>query len=162
VPEPDQQGYDDSVVFDIHPMDGTDALVDLTEHVGFTINGFAIPMRDIFDERWVEKVVSLPGAREDLKNKQLHLNKSGYKAEPANMFACLRFVSAGFAPPTKDEIALLLQELPKLNSDRFSKNIPKAYRYIGSEAAAHELVKNLGIKGNLFDEAAVKSGRVAF
>jgi len=160
VPEPDKTAYDDSVVFDMHPVDGTDALSNLTEHAGLTINGFALSMRDIFNPNWSDKIVALPSAVEDLRNKQIHINRDGYKAEPANIFACIRFVSAGFAPPPKEELSLLLQELPNLESGRFKRNIPKAYKYVGGEAAAHRLVEELGIKGNLFDEQQVKSGKV--
>jgi|GEM_PF-832781 len=160
VPEPDKTAYDDSVVFDMHPVDGTDALSNLTKHAGLTINGFALSMRDIFDPNWSNKIVALPSAKEDLRNKQIHINRDGYKAEPANIFACIRFISAGFAPPPKEELALLLHELPKLESGRFERNIPKAYKYVGGKAAAHQLVEQLGIKGNLFDENQVKSGKV--
>ena len=48
VDNPDPQGYDDSVVFDIHPLDGTTAISNLKDHVGLSINGFALPLRSIF------------------------------------------------------------------------------------------------------------------
>lgn len=160
VPDADPTSYDDSVVFDTHTLDGTTVMDNLLYHSGHSINGFALSMRDIFDPNWAEKVIELPGAKEDLQNKQLHINQTGYASDPANIFACLRFVSAGFTPPPKEEIAQLLVELPKLNSDRFGRNITKAYEYIGGEAAAHELVAKLGIQGNLFDESDVKNGKV--
>jgi hypothetical protein len=160
VPDPAPTGFNDWVVFDIHLVDGTTAIDSLSRHVGLTINGFALSVRDVFAPDWIDKIVSLPGAGEDLRAKQLHVNPIGYKTEPANLFAVLRFMSIGFTPPPKDEIKLLLEVLPSLSKDRFSKNIPKLYNYVGGEFAARKLVDSLGIAGDLFNEEAVRSGKV--
>lgn len=160
VPNPRPIGYEDSVVFDMHIADGTNIMANLEKYIGLTINGFALSMRDIFDTNWVSKMVSLPGALTDLRNRQLRLNKLGYASEPATIFAVLRFMSAGFAPPPKEEVALLLHELPKLNSGRFKRNLPKLYNYVGGEETARSLVSSLGIKGDLFDESQVKGNKV--
>lgn len=156
VPNPDPKGYDDSVVFDIHPVEGTTAIDNLKQNVGLSINGFAISMRDIFSEDWIERIIELPNAKDDLEVKQLRVNLSGYKSDPAYFFSVLRFMSAGFTPPCREEINLLLNELPKLDSGRFCRNVAKIYNYIGSEEKARNLADSLGIKGDVFNEEVVK------
>lgn len=161
VPNPDRHGYDDSVVFDIHPVDGMTVIDNLAGNVGLTINGSALSLRDIFSEYWPSRVIELPGAKEDIRAKRLRVNRAGYRSQPAFFFSVLRFMSAGFAPPPRDEIKLLLDELPKLVSEHFERNVAKVYNYTGGEAEARRLAESIGIKGDVFSEQTVKSGGVS-
>ena len=160
VENPEPQGYDDTVVFDIHPLDGTTAIDNLKNHVGLSINGFALSLRDIYAPDWINRIIELPNAKSDLAAKQMRVNKSGYQSDPAYLFSIIRFMSAGFTPPPQDELKLLLNELPKLETKRFGKNIQKLYNYVGGEAKARRLAAMLGIKGDIFDEGIVKRGGV--
>ncbi len=134
----------------------TAAIENLRNHVGLTVNGFALSFRDITAPNWIDKLITLPGALEDLRAKQLRVNREGYKDQAANFFACLRFMSAGFNPPPADEVQLLLNELPRVEHERYENNVQKVYNYVGGEQRARELVRSLDIDIDVFDEDVVK------
>lgn len=154
---PDPESYNDWVVFDAHMVDGSTAMNNLLYHVGLTVNGFALSLRDAFTEDWIEKLIMLPGALEAMKAKQLRVNLDGYQDQAANFFACLRFMSVGFAPPPAEEVKLLLDELPKVELERFDRNVQKVWRYVGGEENARKLVKQLGIDVDVFDYRKLRS-----
>ena len=80
----------------------------------------------------------------------------GYKGHPGNLFACLRFMSVGFKPPSKDEVELLLRQLPELEKWRFERNIKKVFGYVGGERKARQLIKSLGIKIDIFNQKKLR------
>lgn len=98
----------------------------------------------------------MPRAFKDLKNKQIYV---GIIAHPANLFACLRFMSKGFKKPSKKEIKALLKALGKLEKWRYEKNVKKVFDYVGGEKAARKLVKSLGIKKDLFNFKTIEELR---
>lgn len=148
--------YENWLVFDIHKMDGTTIANNLKDEVGLTVNGFAIKAQDIFAGDWEERLIVLPGALEDIKKKRLRINPDGYKHQAANFYAVLRFMSAGFSPPSPEEVQLLLKQLPRIESERFDRNVKKVWDYVGGEEVARRLVGELGVTVDVFDEAAVK------
>lgn len=149
--------YVNWLVFDMHTLDGTNVEHSLRNEVGLTINGFAIKAQDILAADWEERLIVLPGALEDIKKKQLRINPDGYKHEVTNFYAVLRFMSAGFAPPPPNEVQLLLKELPRIESERFARNVKKVWDYVGGEENARRLLDELGVTVDVFDEAALKS-----
>ena len=148
-PKPDS--YDDYLVFDIHTMDGTTILENLSMSSGFTINGFALPARKALDKDWMDHIIQLPGALNDMQNKQLKVNLEGYKEQPSNLFAGIRFMSLGFKQPSQNEITLLLNEMRNTTPERYEKGISKVWNYVGGEAKAKDLVKQLGINFDIFN-----------
>ncbi len=136
------------VYFDLHISEEADVLTNLRLNSAFTINGFAIPLKS-FPK--LDKLISLPGAVDDLKNRQLRLNPDGYKFHPGNLFACLRFMSVGYKPPSAEEVELLAKELPKLEKWRFNRNVKKVFTYVGGEANARKLAKRLGVEADIFN-----------
>lgn len=146
----------DYIVLDIHRSHEKNILKNLEKHSAFTINGFAIPLQHYFSKSIKKYLVELPGAANDLKNHRLILNTSGYKGHAGNLFACLRFMSIGFAPPNKEAVALLLNQLPRLEKWRFQRNVNKVFGYIGGEKRARQLVKRLGIKIDIFNFQKLK------
>ncbi|MGZ6004821.1 MAG: hypothetical protein ACXWLH_01580 [Candidatus Saccharimonadales bacterium] len=150
------EDHDKWIVFDMHLVDSTKAIDNLKYHVGLTVNAFAISLRDIFSSDWQSKLISLPGAVDDIKGKRLRVNMEGYKDQAANFFAVLRFMHAGFLPPPKNELKLLLDELPKIEHNRYQKNVDKVFTYVGGEDAARRLVYKLGIDVDVFNENDVK------
>lgn len=155
IPNPPEDSYVDSLVFDIHTMDGTTIEENLATSSGFTINGFALPIRKVFDNNWFNDIIQLPGALEDMKHKQLRVNKYGYKEQPANLFAGIRFMSKGFLPPSKEDVDLLLAEMPNITPERFEKGVKKVWNYVGGEEKARELVKQLNIDVDIFNRQEV-------
>lgn len=155
VPNPEDDSYIDSLVFDIHTMDGTTIEDNLRFNSGFTINGFALPIRKVFDKNWINHIIQLPGAIEDMKSKQLRVNKEGYKEQPANIFACIRFMSRGFLAPSEEDVNLLLKEMKNIDPIRFEKGIKKVWDYVGGEQKARELLKQLNINTDIFDRKEV-------
>lgn len=140
----------DYLFLDIHRTYESNILESLKENSAFTINGFAIPLKNYLEKN-IKKLTALPTALEDLKNKQLILNIQGYKGHPGNLFACLRFISIGFKPPKKSDVRLLLEQLPQLEKGRFERNVKKVLDYVGGEKNARRLVKKLGIGINIFN-----------
>jgi len=146
--------HNDYLYLDIHISDEKSALKNLAQNSNFTINGSTISLADIFREDWFDKLLSLPGALIDLKNKQLRLNQLSH---PANLFACMRFMSLGFKQPKPAEISLLLKSLGGLKKPRYEKNIKKLFGYVGGEDNARKLLKKLKIKQDLFDLKVIKT-----
>jgi len=151
----DISDFANNLIFDIHLMDGTEAIDNLKEHVGLMLNGNAISIRDIFSSDWQDKLVSLTGALDSIENKQLKLNHEGYKDQAANLFSVIRFVHNGYAPPTKDELNLLIRELPRIEDDRFLKNVQKVFKYVGGEDNARNICREIGLSVDIFDKKAV-------
>lgn len=146
--------HNDYLYLDIHISEEKNTLKNLAQNSNFTINGSTISLRNIFREDWFDKLVSLPGALSDLKNKRLRLNQLNH---PANLFACLRFMSLGFTKPKQTEIDLLLKSLGGLEKSRYEKNIKKLFGYVGGEEKARRLLKKLKIKQDIFDLKVVKT-----
>lgn len=69
----------------------------------------------------------------------------------------LRFMSVGFSAPSKEEINLLLKQLPNLEHARFERNVKKIWDYVGGEEKARKMVKDLGIDVDVFSEEEVKT-----
>ncbi len=144
---------------DIHMSNEKSIIKNLEQNAAFTLNGFAIPLKKYLSKNLLAHTKSLPHALGDIKKKQLRLNPTGYKGHPGNLFACLRFMSAGFKAPKKEEVALLLKELPRLEEWRFERNVQKAFTYVGGEKKARSLVRFLGIKYDVFSFTALKRMR---
>ncbi len=151
----DPEDFTNNLIFDVHLMDGTNAIDNLKKYVGLTVNGNAISFRDIFSESWQDILVSLPGALQSIEKKQLRLNQEGYKHQAANLFSVIRFVYNGYTPPTKDELMQLVQELPRVEDDRYVKNVQKVYKYVGGEDNARRICKQIGIDFDVFDKQVV-------
>ena len=141
---------------DIHRSHESNILKNLKLSSAFTINGFAIPLRQYLSKNIKKFLIALPGAEKDLKSHRLKLNITGYDKHPGNLYSCLRFMSIGFTPPDKKEIKLLLNQLPKLEDWRFERNVEKVFRYVGGEKKARRLVKRLGIKIDVFSFKKLK------
>ncbi len=120
----------------------------------FTINGSMISLKDIFKESWFEKLISLPEALNDLKNKRIKVKNI---IHPADLFACLRFMHLGFKQPTKEEVNLLLKNLGTIEKWRYPRNIKKLYSYVGGEKNARILARKLGIKQDIFNFEVIKT-----
>lgn len=146
----------DFMALDIHQSCESNILNNLKSNSAFTINGFAIPLQEYLSLDIKKSLVALPGAINDLKKHRLSLNISGYKGHPGNLFACLRFMSAGFSYPDKKSIDLLLRQLPKLEKWRFERNVKKVFGYVGGEKNARKLVKQLGVNVDIFDFQKLK------
>lgn len=147
----------DYLVLDIHRSYESSVQKNLKENSAFTINGFAIPLKYYLIKKNKKYILSLPGAMHDLKNKRLRLNIPGYTGHPANLYACLRFMSLGFKPPVKKEVELLLKRLPKLEKRRFESNVQKVIGYVGGKQKAQKLVKQLGIKLDIFNIKKIRA-----
>jgi len=146
--------HNDYLYLDIHISEEKSALKNLALNSNFTINGSTISLKDIFREDWFDKLISLPGALADLKNKRIRLNQLSH---PANLFACMRFMSLGFKQPKQEEIDLLLKSLSGLKEPRYGKNVKKLFGYVGGEGNARKLLKKLKIKHDVFNLKIVEA-----
>lgn len=149
--------YDDNLVFDMHTVDGTTIEDNLKYSTALSINGFALPLRHIFDEDWEDKLIQLPGALESIKKKQINVNQDGYTSESNYFFALLRFMGAGFAAPRHDDVIKLLKVTADIEPDRYARNVTKLVNYVGGEDRVREIVNSLGIENlDVFDEQSTK------
>ena len=112
----------DLVVLDIHWKKSGNILKELKQHSSFTINGFAIEVRDLFLKNWRQKIIAMTGAISDLKSKKLRVNSIDNKH---NLFAAIRFMSLGFKNQVKMILIGYLENLKMLQKDEereISKN----------------------------------------
>ena len=91
----------DKVVLDLKALKHGDILKELEEEASLSINGSALPLASTVKESWWEDLILLPGTMKDLQVRKITLNKKS--SEPTTLFACLRFMSQGFAPPEDKE-----------------------------------------------------------
>ena len=116
------------------------------QKANFTMNAFSIPMRKLTAKNWHTFVKALPTSRKDIKSKQLRINKP----HPQTLFACVRFMSKGFKAPTKKEVDVLLHLFAKFPKYKFDRNVKKVFTYVGGKRKARALVKELGIREDIF------------
>ena len=147
----------DYVWLDIHLSKKGNILDNLRENANFTINSFALPLSSAISDNWIRKVVYLPGALGDLRSRKMRLNKVSH---PADLYACIRFVSKGFEKPSKDEVNSLLEGLAKFHKAKFNRNVKKVFVYVGSEKKARRIARDLGIKEDIFSFKTIELLRV--
>lgn len=138
----------DYIYLDIHSSDLKTVADNLSEYANFTINGSALPLKNIFSDDWFKTIISIPGTMTDLKGKHLRVNKP---SSPSGLFACVRFMSQGFAKPNQHDIDVLLDHFLQIGSDNFDRRIKKVFDSVGNKKKALELVWQLGIKFDIFD-----------
>ncbi len=136
----------DFVVLDIHNTDEKDINKNIRENSNFTINCNILPLKYANSENWRKKIISLPGALDDIKNKQIRINKITH---PAQLFACIRLISKGFKSPTPQEINVMLEALKKIEFKKFNTNVKKMISYAGDEDKV-KFLPFLKICGRLF------------
>lgn len=145
--------YNDYVILDIYTPKERTILRTLKNNSNFTINGSALSLKHIDKENWYNKVISLPTAFQDLKDRKLRVN---VVASPSNLFACIRFMSKGFKPPSKKEIQELLTAFTSIEKWRYRRNIKKLLDYVGGEKEVKKLTRKLGIKNNILDLETIR------
>lgn len=151
------QGFSDYVYLDIVMARAGETVPQmLKDRVNFTINGFALDVRDALTSDWREKIIEVPNAREDLTKKELHL----LARHPINIYACLRFVSLGFKAPSDEEIKTMLEDLRGIDEMRFERDTEKAAQYVGGVERAQEIARQIGIGFNIFDLKEIKSSEI--
>lgn len=149
--------YEDNLVFDIHLSDAMAIKDSLKHNSGLSINGLALNLRDVFADDWEDKLITLPGALDSIKNKQIRINYDGYQSDSSYFFALIRFMGLGFAGPTQEDIMKLLKTVSDLSAERYQKNIMKLVSYLGSEYKVRSVVNTLGIHGlDVFNENATR------
>lgn len=143
----------DYVILDIHLSKGKDIRRMIKSEANFTYNCIVLLLKEANSINWYKKLISLPGALIDLKNKQIKINSLYH---PGNLFACLRFMSKGFKQPSKREVELLLKSLKTMPKDRFEKSVKKVFDYVDGEKKARLLTKKLDIKEDVFNKNILK------
>ena len=142
----------DFVVLDINSSNEKNIKKSIRENSNFTINCNALSLKHVNSEKWHKKIVPLGGAVDDIKNKQIRVNK----VTTTDLFACIRFMSKGFKKPSPSGIAIMLQGLKKIGPQKFRRNVKKMIDYVGSEEKTKNIIKKLGIKKNILNFKEVK------
>lgn len=146
----------DFIFFDIHFSSEKNIIKNLQDKTNFTINGFALLLDKVVSKNWYKSIVSIKHAEKDLKNKQIRVNAFDH---PAQLFACIRFVSGGFKPPTIKETKGLLLLLKKLRKNQFKRNLNKVFEQTGGKKKAMQIAKRMGIKEDLFSFKTIEKLR---
>jgi len=151
-----RQNFNDCVYLDLIFSDPEQTILEnLENHANFTINGWAINLKNIFSDDWLDRIIILPMTIEDIKNKQLKLNDPD---DSFGIFACMRFISQWFKKPSEEEIELMIRALKNTKKDRFERNISKLYNYVWGEKKARDILKKLWIEKDIFNyETATSS-----
>jgi hypothetical protein len=140
------EDFADWIVLDVVFRQNTTIETVLAEKVNFTINGSAIKLEDLFLPTWYERLISLPGAMQDLKSRVIKTNK----AYPINIYACIRFVSQGFSVST-EEVEGMVVGLKEIPLEKFQTNVDKVISYVGSREAVLSIAKQIGVRINILD-----------
>lgn len=148
-----QDEFKDHVFFDIHISKEKSIMKNIKNVSGFTINAFAISLKDLTSRSWRRKVIALPTSIKDLRKKQLRVNAYTH---PAMLYACIRFMSLGFKQPPKKEVNELLNTLGNLPKWKYKRNIKKVFNYVGGKRKARQLTRKLGIKEDIFNLRTIK------
>ena len=148
---PHLKSIKDFVILDIHFEKSENIKNILKEKTNFTINGFALPLKTINNEDWYDSLIKLEDALPDLKNKIILLNKYQIKPHGSELFTCLRFMSLGFKKPDNKQLQTMVSDLNYLEPNRYKRNVKKLFDYVGGEKQARKLIKELGIKYDIFN-----------
>jgi len=154
IPKP--KGFKDLVVLDLHFSSEKNILENLRSEANFTINGFALPFEKIVLSNWMEYVISIKGAESDLKNRILRANSFYH---PAQIYACIRFIAAGFKPPSKSDVKKMLLLLGGLRKSQLKRNLKKVFEQTGGKAGAVRIARRMGIKEDIFSFETIKKIR---
>jgi len=160
IPKP-KHIHNDYIYLDIKISQYKTMKENLRYDVNFTINQFALPLQSATSKAWKKKLITYPGAIEDMKRKQLRLNPDDKKIHSGNLFACMRFMSLGFKQPTKQEVAQLCRAFAAFAPQRYPRNAKKLLTYVGGEAQVRKLAGKLGIQENLLSYSTVRKYRKA-
>lgn len=119
----------------------------------FTISGVAMNIKDIFSENWLEKIIAIPYAKEDIKDKKLRV----VKPYAISLHKIIRMVSQNFEKPSKEDIALCIEKLKELTEEKFIANTEKTIRYVGSKDEVQKISNGLGISFDILNFNEIKS-----
>lgn len=153
------EDINDFVVLDIYFSEKAEIYELLKNKINFTINGFALNVKFIFDNNWIKKIVKLPHSIEDIKAKQLRLNTEKTNFFGTDFYACIRFISAGFKKPSKEEIETLYFQMKKLPKYKFERNKKKVFDYVGGREKAEKIVKKMGLNKDVFSFETIQKLR---
>lgn len=147
------EDWDDWVVLDV--VFRKDISIDdvLKEKVNFTINGSAIELKHIFEQDWFDRIITLPTALRDLQSKQIRTNTR----YPINIYACIRFVSRGYNPPSRQEINDMVEDLKQVDEEKFKYNADKVISYVGNEDKVKSIASQLGVPFDILDFKSIKN-----
>ncbi|MBU1988485.1 MAG: hypothetical protein KKD94_03330, partial [Nanoarchaeota archaeon] len=144
----------DFVFIDIHFSAEKNILKSLQKNANFTINGFALPLEKVFSGDWYKSIISVKNAEKDIRNRQISVNAY---IHPAQLYACVRFVSHGFKPPTEKEAEGPFHLLKKLRKNQLKRNLRKVFEQTGGKMKARKIAKRMGIKEDIFSLKVIKT-----
>lgn len=153
IPEPIHI-YDDWVYLDCKIHGSDENIVSILEKTSdFTISGVALDINDIFSLDWRDHIFAIPHAIEDIQNKQIRL----VTAYSASIYKIIRLVSRDFKKPSQEEIGVIYKKLSEISEKKFTANVEKTVRYVGSEEKVIEIAKDLGITKNILNFNEIKA-----
>ena len=155
----DPKDINDFVVLDINFSEKHDIYEILKNKINFTINGFALNVKHIFNNNWIKKMIRLPHSMDDIKSRYLRLNTEKTNFFGADFYACIRFISAGFKKPSGDEIEILYRQMKKLPKYKFERNKKKVFDYVGGKEKAEKIVKKMGLNEDVFSFGTIRKLR---
>lgn len=126
----------------IYSGDG-DTLQILNKIADFTISAVALDIKDLFEEDWQDRVISLPESFDDMENKVLRpVNLSRIK-----VYKIIRMASQGFKLSNNFDFQKVKSQIIQEKSE---KELEKTIRYVGSREKVTQIAKELNIDTNSF------------
>jgi hypothetical protein len=148
---PDPKTLDDYFIPDVTFYDKGEITDILAAKTNFLLNGFAIAAADLPKPDWDSRVITLPGAMQSIEQQKVVLNPAqSPEYAHSNLFAAIRFVSQGFAPPSAEDVKAMLATIKDYPDEKFDKNVQKVFNYVGGEDAARAIAHNMGIAQDIF------------
>lgn len=146
--------FADWLYFDckIYPI-GTSIEYVLNDITDFSINGVALSLKDIERENWKQKIIAIPNAIDDIKEKQLRV----INLYTPSIYKIIRSVSQGFQKPTSADILHCLEKLKNITQEKFKFNVEKTIKYIGSEEKVREIMNQLGVTKDILNFEEIKN-----
>ncbi|MFH1170505.1 MAG: hypothetical protein V1704_03010 [Candidatus Vogelbacteria bacterium] len=145
--------YNDWLYLDCKIFSSEERINSILEKISdLTISGVALDIQFFDSINWISKIIAIPKALDDIKEKKLRL----VNPYPINFYKIIRLVSRGFQQPTKSDIIMCLEKLREITKERFISNTEKTIRYIGSEEQAIKISKELGATFNVFNFEEIK------
>jgi|SRR3989344_629186 len=146
--------YDDWVYLDCKIFNNGESIDNILRNISdFTISGFALNIKDIFSLDWLNKIIAVPGAMEDLKNRKIRV----VNPYSISIHKIIRLMSRDFQKPEKSDILSCIEKFKEITEDKFVYNTEKTIRYVGSKKKVLIIANELGITFDIFDHKKVTS-----
>jgi len=140
--------YDDWVYLDCKIFPNTESVESVLQKItDFTVSGVALDLEDMYKDDWFQKVIAVPNALDDIKNKKVRL----MTPYGIGFYKIIRLMSRGFEKPSNADALSCLVKLKNITEERFKTEIEKTVLYVGDRNRVMTLARSLGVDVDVLD-----------